>query len=185
MNDLNIYIFNFLNSGARYYPRLDMFFIFLTSYLAYSVSIVIGLYVLFIVPFRREAALEKIRAIRQGFEFVLATGLTWVFVSVIKYWVAEPRPFMVLKEIQALLPNESGYSFPSGHSALTFAVATTVYLHHKRLGIYLYAFALVVAISRVYVGVHYPIDILAGALIGIFFSLLTHAILPKKIKIHL
>lgn len=185
MKDLDLIIFNFLNGGANYYPYLDTFFILLTSYFAYAFSLGVGMYVLFVVPYQRRIWSEKLRAIRQGLEFFLTAGFTWFAVFVIKNLVARPRPFLVIENVKMLLPNESGYSFPSGHASLTFAVATTVFLHHKRLGIYLYAFALIVALSRIYVGVHYPSDVLAGAAVGIIVSVIVHKIVPKIFRLEL
>jgi membrane-associated phospholipid phosphatase len=74
-------------------------------------------------------------------------------------------------------------SFPSDHAGLFFALATGLYLTYRRLGIIAFAYVLVVVLlPRIYVGRHYPSDILAGGLLGVGFAyLMTLQPLRKKI----
>lgn len=95
----------------------------------------------------------------------------------LKYIIAEPRPFLTLPHVD-LLTTENGSSFPSGHTASSFAVATAIGLKYYKRGqgkywlIYpLLLFSIVVGFSRVYVGVHYPYDVFFGALMGILCGL--------------
>ena len=100
-------------------------------------------------------------------------------VYVLKYVVAEPRPFLVLGNVHQLVPESEVYSFPSGHSASSFAVATILGLKYSlnfknkrfRLIYPLIAFAALIGFSRVYIGVHYPLDVVFGALIGVLSAL--------------
>lgn len=100
-------------------------------------------------------------------------------VYVLKYVVAEPRPFLVLSNVHQLVPESEIYSFPSGHSTSSFAVATIFGLKYSlnfknkrfRLIYPLIAFAALIGFSRVYIGVHYPLDVVFGALIGILSAL--------------
>lgn len=66
-----------------------------------------------------------------------------------------------------MLGHKTSLSFPSAHSMNIFAQAMLFSMFYPKLRIYLFLFAGLVAISRVYVGVHYPLDILFGAIIGI------------------
>lgn len=79
------------------------------------------------------------------------------------------RPYMVLPEAPLLtaLPYPVSYSFPSGHSFFFFAGATVIYHYRHRLGLAAYVFAGVVAFSRMYLFMHFPSDVLAGAVLGI------------------
>ena len=86
----------------------------------------------------------------------------------LKNLVARPRPFYVVEGLTALVP-ETGFSFPSGHTASSFAAAT-VYMRgapRRFMKILAPILAVLMGFSRLYVGVHYPSDVLGGALIGI------------------
>ncbi|MBR7082005.1 MAG: phosphatase PAP2 family protein [Oscillospiraceae bacterium] len=85
---------------------------------------------------------------------------------VLKNLVARPRPFLDMPELTALVSPPSSYSFPSGHAASGFLSAYILAKSGgKRRGLF-YLFAVVIALSRPYVGVHYVSDVLAGALLG-------------------
>lgn len=90
---------------------------------------------------------------------------------VIKQTVRRERPPLVEKEIVVRAPQYGGYSFPSNHAANTFAVATFLGACYPAAWFPLTSIAFLAAYSRVYVGVHYPSDVLAGALLGLFFGL--------------
>lgn len=102
-----------------------------------------------------------------------------VAVYLLKYIVAEPRPFAVLPNVIQLVSESEAYGFPSGHSASSFAVMMVIGLKYRlhikgksyRLLYPLLAFASLIAFSRVYVGVHYPLDVIFGAFVGILSAL--------------
>ena len=98
---------------------------------------------------------------------IMLAGLTVSFylVSAFKILVARPRPFLVLTDV-FLLAKENSMSFPSNHAATAFMAATALTAYFKRYAVVFYSFASAVAVSRVYMGVHYPSDVLAGAIIG-------------------
>jgi len=86
----------------------------------------------------------------------------------IKAVVRRDRPAVRYAEPHALVRVPHDHSFPSGHAATGFAAATILATgSSRRVAIPLYALAAAIAFSRVYVGVHYPLDVLAGALLGI------------------
>ena len=73
---------------------------------------------------------------------------------------------MVLAEVRPLVTEMPFESFPSAHAAITLALAIVVARYHRRLGKLLILFAVLVGLSRLYVGVHYPVDVIAGFVIG-------------------
>lgn len=88
--------------------------------------------------------------------------------AAIKNIVCRPRPFqeLSLDVSQLLIPPPSGWSFPSGHSCASFAAATVIFLRDRRWGAAALVLAALIAFSRVFLFVHYPTDVLAGAALG-------------------
>lgn len=84
---------------------------------------------------------------------------------VLKPLIDRTRPYYVL-DYTPLIPPVGDPSFPSGHTSASFAAATAIYAINKKWGIAAYAFAAVMGFSRLYLGVHFPTDVLAGALVG-------------------
>jgi len=87
--------------------------------------------------------------------------------SVIKHWFERPRPCHMLANVRLLVDCGSGFSFPSSHAVNNFAGALVLAWFIPRGVWWFFGFAAVVAFSRIYVGVHYPLDILGGAVIGL------------------
>jgi len=90
----------------------------------------------------------------------------------INHAVARQRPFVVLPHVHTLVSHARDYGFPSDHATAVGACAAGLWLVRKWLGIVATILALVLAFSRVYVGVHYPGDVAAGLGIGIAVALL-------------
>ncbi len=103
---------------------------------------------------------------------IIAAAIAWVISEMIKQVFHTPRPFQVngLRPLTATLPVDP--AFPSSHAAIVFALATTIWFHDKRVGIFFLAAAVTVGVARVLANVHYPEDIFAGAIIGSFASLI-------------
>ncbi len=108
---------------------------------------------------------------RVGATVLLAEGVQ----STLKVWVERDRPPLQNPDPAPLVALPSTYSFPSGHAVVAFACATVISFALPRLRWPLYALAALIAFSRVYVGVHYPGDVAAGAVIGIALGLVVEA----------
>jgi undecaprenyl-diphosphatase len=96
--------------------------------------------------------------------------------SMIKYFLARPRPCQILSNVHLLVSCGSGFSFPSSHAVNNFCGATVLAFVFQRAGKWLFLFATVVAFSRVYVGVHYPSDVLTGSIVGMLCGLVVIAV---------
>ncbi len=107
---------------------------------------------------------DKKKGARDVVVVITAALVAWVLAHVIKYLYPHARPTM-LPGTHALLPDNDS-SFPSGHATFFSALAVALYFYHKQLGL-LYALgALFIGITRVMAGIHWPIDILAGYILG-------------------
>lgn len=98
---------------------------------------------------------------------------------ILKPIVARPRPFAedlsivdFLTSIKYNLPTD--WSFPSGHSQVVFNVATMLTLIYKKKGAWAYIPAVLVALSRIFLCVHYPTDVLCGAIIGVLSAVIVY-----------
>lgn len=90
----------------------------------------------------------------------------------LKAKIGRPRPCARHTLIRATVPPLDQYSFPSGHTLHAVAFSIVAVFNYPRLGWLLLPFTLLVALSRLVLGLHYPSDVLAGALLGAGFSLL-------------
>ena len=77
------------------------------------------------------------------------------------------RPYSYVPDITLLIPPLDDFSFPSGHTFASFAAATALFLYHRKAGAAAFILAVTIAFSRLYLYVHFPSDVLAGAILGI------------------
>ena len=99
---------------------------------------------------------------------------------VLKNWVARPRPYVTLSNIYPLVPKPREFSFPSGHSCVSFASAFIYYrITPKKYGIASLVLAGLISFSRLYVGVHYPGDVLGGILVALAGSTLAYYLMNR------
>jgi undecaprenyl-diphosphatase len=98
--------------------------------------------------------------------------------------VAEPRPYTVFPHALTLVARSTDWSFPSDHSVMAGAVAVGVLLAHRRLGLITAALAVLMAATRVYVGAHFPIDVVAGLAFGALVALASYAVVrPVALRV--
>ena len=93
--------------------------------------------------------------------------LAFTVAMIMERFTERLRPFAASPDVVALIHQPSTYSLPSAHAAIAFAIATALARAHPLLGIAAFLIAILVAFGRVAAGVHYPSDVLAGALLGV------------------
>ncbi len=177
MTDLNYFLFHLIN-GVWINPVLDLCMTFLSHINDYGLIWLILLGILAALGGRtgRWAALAGLIALVVG---VAAS-------EVLKNLVMQSRPFLSLPDVRLLVSPPSSYSFPSVNVTYAFAASSGASLAARRLlervplwGWGFLALAVAIAYSRVYVGVHYPTDVLGGTLLGILIGWLTASILTR------
>jgi len=104
-------------------------------------------------------------------EAILSLSLSHVVVHVIKKIYRRIRPYNKLEFVNLSSNPLRDYSFPSGHTTAAFAVAVVFSMHSTVLAIILLPLAVLVGISRIYLGLHYPTDCIIGALLGLVSSI--------------
>jgi undecaprenyl-diphosphatase len=174
MTDLNCSLFRLVNDVWTS-PTLDPFMILLGSINEYGVVWLVLLGALAALGGKtgRWAALAGLAA--------MVVGLA--FSEVLKSIVMQPRPFVSLTDVRLLVSPPGSYSFPSVNATYAFAAFSGTSLTARRLlgrlpvwGWGFLALAVAASYSRVYVGVHYPSDVLSGAIIGLSFGWLVTSI---------
>lgn len=106
-----------------------------------------------------------------GIEAILALFFGQIFVQSLKKLMSRERPYKILEHLHTFGIEMRDYSFPSGHTTASFSLATTIALNMPKTAIFVLVLAFTIGMSRVYLGVHYPTDVAAGILIGVFASL--------------
>ena len=100
--------------------------------------------------------------------------------AILKPIVARPRPYSINKTIKLLLPPLRDYSFPSGHTAASFASVSALYFAgRKRLAVGAFVVSILIAFSRMYLYVHYPTDVLGGLIIGLLCGWIADVIMKR------
>ncbi len=128
---------------------------------------------------KREFALKWLLVI------ILAAGFTDLFCyRVVKSFVDRDRPEMAGMKVVLRTNQHSGPSFPSNHAANMFAVAVTFGGAEPAIGLFFYLAAVLIAYSRVYVGVHFPLDVIGGAAIGIVIGYLVRMLLTNRLGLY-
>ena len=111
-------------------------------------------------------AKESARPLFAGISALVALGLG----QIVGYAFPRDRPYLA-HHVSLLITHSPDTAFPSDHTTLAFAVAIAVWQFNRRAGITLLIFGVLVAVARVFVGAHYPGDVIGGAVLGAITSL--------------
>ncbi|MBW7887055.1 MAG: phosphatase PAP2 family protein [Bacteroidetes bacterium] len=158
---IDVTIFFFFNHTIAN-PVLDVVFPFLTD-LNKQLFVVWGIIIFILYLFIKGNANTRAMIVLLIITIIAADQLSS---SLIKQFFERLRPCRALEGVRMLVPCGSGYSFPSSHAVNNFAGAVIITRFFQKQKIFWFSFASLIAVSRPYVGVHYPSDIIAGAIIG-------------------
>lgn len=165
-DNFDVDVFRLINSQQN--PDQDGFFEYLDDTALPTFGIIPGGFFL-VGAFREDKPLADVGVLSfcsQVAAFGLTVGIKWA--------TDRPRPFQSLADVRVKhLPTASGSSFPSGHTSQAFAVATIISLNYSKpaVTIPLFLWAGLIGYGRVYLGVHYPTDIVGGMIVGVGSSL--------------
>ena len=149
-NTIFFFFYNFAHRGVL----LDDLIIFFAVYFPYIVILMAGIFLLF---YRK--------SLKDFFWVFLSAGIAVIMAEILKSLIHTERPFVVLKNVHSLFA-ESSLAFPSGHATFFSALAMAIFFYHKKAGYYFILFALLIGLARIIAGVHFPIDILGGFILG-------------------
>ncbi len=155
------YLYGFVGQGVCF----DSIIIFCAKYLPYLMVVALGLFLVFTRDRKRE-----LKMIFYAIASVVLSRL--IITEIIRAIYPHLRPFQVYNF--APLIYDTASSFPSGHAAFFFALATIVFIFHKKWGIVYFLGSLIICVSRIMAGIHWPADVLGGMLVGIGSAILIY-----------
>lgn len=168
-SQFNIDIFQAINDLGKQYSFLNSTMVFLAEYMVYILALIILAY------WFTGARKSRVMVIQAMIAFVIAevTG------KIAGKFHLNYQPFAALPDVNKLIDHTVDNSFPSDHTILFFSICFSFWLVRKKTGWLWLILAFCVAISRIWVGVHYPFDVAVGALIGCISAVFSYWLVPK------
>jgi len=164
-------LFTYINNFARKCLYVDAWGVFFADYLVYF--LLVGAALIYFLVKKK----EKLRYLFVIGSSVILSRL--VITELIRLIWHRSRPFVDYQVNQVIEHSASG-SFPSGHIAFLFALAMAVYFFNRKWGIVFFILSLLVGLARIFVGIHYPLDILGGIVIGIVSAVVVRTLIRKR-----
>jgi membrane-associated phospholipid phosphatase len=175
---IDVLVFDFINERGNRPPWLDWIMLGFTQLgngvFAYAVAFILFLRVRHLL----------------AYELIFGNLTLWLMVELIKVLIGRTRPYSRLSAARVVGDKARGTSFPSGHTSQAFFMASLM-SHYFHTGVWiallLYAIALLVGVTRMYVGMHYPRDVLGGAILGTawgLFGVIINSYLFSELNLH-
>ena len=162
---MDLYLFRQINNLAGQWGLLDALGIFLAKYFGYI--LVVSVFFIF---------WPRLKIIFQS--FLAGILARFGIVELIRWFWPRPRPF-IENQVNLLIDKINQSAFPSGHTAFFFALSTVIFLYNKKAGIGFFIASFLIGIARIFCGVHWPSDILAGIGVGLLSGWLIIKIFRK------
>ncbi|PEE73313.1 undecaprenyl-diphosphatase [Priestia megaterium] len=167
--EMNVDLFRTINDLGKEYTYLNDFFIFMAEYMVFVLA-----FIALIFWFTRREE-NRMMIISATISFILAEMMGKIAGTL----HSNNQPFAELSNVNKLIEKAVDNSFPSDHTILFFAFCMTFFIYQKRWRYIWIMLALVVGISRIWVGVHYPADVIVGAIISIFSTFIASFIVSR------
>lgn len=175
---MNYELFQLINNLAGISPILNHFMIYIVKFSAPIMAILVAI-LLGLGLFTKDKELTN-----NSIHTILLLGLTLAIHKLIGFFYVEPRPF-VSHTVNLLLAHSADPSFPSTHAMGMSAIALSLFAVYKRLGSILIILTLLTGFAKIFVGHHYPIDIIGGFIITYILFLLYNNLLKQAITLYI
>lgn len=137
--------------------------------------------VYFIAAVGLSLLLFKKRGIKEaGLLTLTGLAVSETISTILKEIISRPRPVTIIENIHLLCHKSYTHSFPSGHTTLAFTIAAIIASLYPKLRFILFALAISIGFSRIYIGAHFPTDVIAGAILGIFIGFIITRVWKKS-----
>ncbi|MEF7654928.1 undecaprenyl-diphosphatase [Bacillus thuringiensis] len=168
-SQFNIDSFRTINDLGKQYSFLNSTMVFMAEYMVYILALIILTY--WFTGTRK----SRMMVIQAMVAFVIAETIG----EIAGKFHLNYQPFAVLPDVNKLVDHAVDNSFPSDHTILFFSICFSFWLVHKKTGWLWLILAFCVAISRIWVGVHYPFDVAIGTLIGCISAVFSYWLVPR------
>ncbi|MEH7109141.1 undecaprenyl-diphosphatase [Bacillus sp. JJ1764] len=168
-SEVNVSWFRLVNDLGKEYPFLNPIFSFIAEYMVIFLVLSVILY-----WFTKDSD-NRMMILCATFAFICAFSIG----KVIGIFHSNYQPFVELPDVNKLIHKEKDNSFPSDHTILFFSYCTSFWLYKKGWSLVWMLLAILVGVSRIWVGVHYPFDVLAGIVLSLVTSTFIYLLLPK------
>ncbi|ASV69580.1 MULTISPECIES: undecaprenyl-diphosphatase [Cytobacillus] len=169
MNEINISLFRGINDLGFEYPDLNPIIVFIAEYTVILLALITLMY-----WFTRKTK-HRYMVMTAGFTFILAEIIGKFVVSKLHF---NYQPFVELDNVNQLIDKTANNSFPSDHTILFFSFCIVFWLFNKK-NVLWPILSVLVGISRIWVGVHYPFDVITGALIAIICAIIMYNLIGR------
>lgn len=112
-----------------------------------------------------------------GLEAILTMGIAQTIVQILKRGFGRERPYNMIENINTFKIELKDFSFPSGHTTASFSIATILALNITQISLLVYFLAFIIGVSRIYLAVHYPSDVIVGIVLGVVPAMIVHFLL--------